>query len=80
MYIHNERGLVKIGTGLQGTIRGYVYDSVVGYKSRDRPSELVCLQGKLILFSTLKPANIVVIDCKTLLVSLQWRVTLVGGD
>eukprot|EP01114_Cavostelium_apophysatum_P014886 TRINITY_DN3963_c0_g1_i3.p1 TRINITY_DN3963_c0_g1~~TRINITY_DN3963_c0_g1_i3.p1 ORF type:complete len:4002 (+),score=1092.69 TRINITY_DN3963_c0_g1_i3:116-12121(+) len=67
LYIHNDQGLAKIGSGHRGSIAGFVYLSVPGYRCKDKSTDLVCIRSKLFFTSAaLKLGYVQVIDCKTL--------------
>jgi hypothetical protein len=51
LYIHTEDGLQKVGTGLNGTIKGHVYKSNTEYQSAASKSSLVHVGGKLYFWS-----------------------------
>ncbi|XP_033112056.1 E3 ubiquitin-protein ligase MYCBP2-like [Anneissia japonica] len=57
MYIHNNDGLYRVGTGYAGTIRGHIYHQNPEF-SKDHPGWLGVVNGRLLFCSREKPGQV----------------------
>lgn len=66
IYVHSSMGLMKIGTGANGTSPGYVYAHIRGYRAKET-SSMVCVGDKLYYRSpAVVPAAMIVISTRYL--------------
>ena len=66
LYIQDARGLVKLGTGLNGSKKARIYEERPDFPAAPQ-SSLVCVQGKLYYRSAdIEPASFTVLSAETL--------------
>ena len=68
LYSYSSYGLVKIGTGLGGTMPGTVYAEIKQYRAGDKRVQLACIEDKLFYRSdSIGDALMLILDTKLLL-------------
>lgn len=70
LYLHGTFGLLKIGTGNNGALRGRVYQRISSWYPEYK-SSLACVNNCLYFRSySISPASLIVLNCSTLSVSI----------